>query len=202
MATAAYYWIYRRWTDFPVLLKKGRLSQEKNEKEKPPMKIWAVFYVFVLLNYIVVSFSIRSWCAMIKKTTYDYEATVIRVIDGDTVECDVDMGLHIKSRARIRLQGINAPELHSNNEDERKRAEEARQYLVERLQDQKVWIFTYSEDSFGRWLGTIFTEDATNINKEMVDKGLAAEYMMEKDFDLYWESMRRIAEEKLQQCGG
>ena len=42
---------------------------------------------------------------------YTYQATVVNVVDGDTVDLDIDLGLHITKRERIRAKGINAPRL-------------------------------------------------------------------------------------------
>ncbi len=42
--------------------------------------------------------------------TYDYAVTVARVVDGDTLDLDVDLGFYLRSRLRFRLLGIDAPE--------------------------------------------------------------------------------------------
>ncbi len=51
---------------------------------------------------------------------FTYPITNIRIIDGDTIEADVDLGFRIRQRQIIRLAGIDAPELRSKDAEERK----------------------------------------------------------------------------------
>ena len=51
---------------------------------------------------------------------YNYNATCVRVIDGDTIDADIDLGFSVKIKKRIRLAGINAPESRTRNLAERK----------------------------------------------------------------------------------
>jgi micrococcal nuclease len=94
--------------------------------------------------------------------SYTYAADVIYVHDGDTLSADLDLGLGIWSRGqKIRLRGINAPELRLPD----KSGEKAQAALAKvlNLSDRKVVIKTAKGDlrkeKFGRWLGVIYAMD-------------------------------------------
>ena len=48
---------------------------------------------------------------MTKPVPFIYDATLVRVIDGDTIDCDLDLGMNLTARFPVRLLGVNAPEL-------------------------------------------------------------------------------------------
>lgn len=88
---------------------------------------------------------------------YEYEAAVVRVVDGDTVDVDVDVGFSITSRQRLRVLGIDTPELRSRDETERASAREATTATKDWLDScgGKVRIRTSKADAFGRYLAEI-----------------------------------------------
>lgn len=100
---------------------------------------------------------------------YEYNATVVRVVDGDTVDIDVDLGLRVHTEARCRLLGLNAPE---------KRTEEGRQsaaFLAGLLPaGAAVRIRTQKDrtEKYGRWLAQVFLGEA-DVGAQMVERGLA-----------------------------
>lgn len=98
---------------------------------------------------------------------YTYAATVVRVIDGDTLYANVDLGFRMTIQITVRLLGINTPEL---NTDEGKRA---RDYM-RMLEGQKIVLKTYKDpkDKYGRWLGEIYA-NGENINSLLVVMGYA-----------------------------
>ena len=96
---------------------------------------------------------------------YQYSATVIKVVDGDTVDFNVDLGFKLQFKLRGRFAGLNAPEGKQT---------EAANWLHEQLPvGQAVVIETKkTQEKYGRWLVTIFL-DGRNINEELLDGGLA-----------------------------
>ena len=63
---------------------------------------------------------------------YQYKATITRIIDGDTVDCDIDLGFKvILSKQRIRLYGIDTPESRTRDKVEKKYGLIAKQFLVD-----------------------------------------------------------------------
>jgi micrococcal nuclease len=111
---------------------------------------------------------------------YEYKATLIRVVDGDTVWLRVDLGFRMFAEMDFRLLGINAPELTGPNaEVEKAQASKAHLNLILRnaiMDPLPLRIQTTKPDKYGRWLVTIFTPDGRNINDEMVAGGFAVKY--------------------------
>ena len=110
---------------------------------------------------------------------FEYQAKIDRVIDGDTCDIIVNVGFSILLQERFRLYGINAPETRTRDRAEKKRGLEAKRWLIDRLTDKDIIIRTHKDKKgkFGRYLATLFV-DGENVNQEMVDKGLAVEYMI------------------------
>lgn len=85
---------------------------------------------------------------------YSYRANIVRVIDGDTVIADVDLGFGIWLRGlSLRLAGLNAPELHGATATA---GQAARQRLADLVMDRQVSLDTHQgQEKYGRWLATI-----------------------------------------------
>ena len=106
---------------------------------------------------------------------YEYKAIVREVYDGDTITVDIDLGLRTwRCGEKIRLFGINAPELRG---DERAAGLEARDRLRELILNKQIILRTLKDKTgkYGRWIGEIFL-DGTSINQRMVGGGYAKEY--------------------------
>jgi micrococcal nuclease len=103
---------------------------------------------------------------------YNYNAMVFRIIDGDTVVLDIDLGFTIHWKSSCRLWGVNTPELRSKDESIKDNALKSRQYLVEALPlGSKVVINSKELDKYGRPLVEIFA-NGVNINEDIISKGL------------------------------
>lgn len=89
---------------------------------------------------------------------YTYNAKIIGVVDGDTVDADLDLGCFVHTVARLRLLGVNAPELHGETREAGLRAK-AR--LAELVEGKTVVIQTHRDqrEKFGRFLASIQTAD-------------------------------------------
>jgi micrococcal nuclease len=101
-----------------------------------------------------------------------------RVIDGDTVDLDIDLGFSITISQRIRLKDIDAPETRTKNLEEKERGLAAKVWLEEQLSREGEWIIeTYKEDKYGRILGTLYlVGDSVTINEWMINEGIAESY--------------------------
>lgn len=104
---------------------------------------------------------------------YSYRATVVRVVDGDTVEFDIDLGFHLSLRAKMRLANIDAPEM---NTDEGKAAKD---FLTTFLGDAPKGVLTsHSLDKYGRVLGDFMPDHSQqSIAQIMIQSGHAVSYM-------------------------
>jgi micrococcal nuclease len=104
--------------------------------------------------------------------SYLYKATVTKVIDGDTVDLLVDLGLHIRTGIRTRLLGINAPEL--STEEGRLARDALRRVLPVGL---ALIVRTYKDpgDKYGRWLAQLATADIPDVCAWLIANGYAQE---------------------------
>lgn len=112
---------------------------------------------------------------MIEGRLYHYRFHVLRVVDGDTLEGECDVGFHLRQTMRLRLLGINAPELHSKDLGERDKAATARDELAAKVTGKDLVIRTKKTDAFGRYLALCFLDDE-NINEWLIRNGYAAPF--------------------------
>lgn len=104
---------------------------------------------------------------------YSYAATIVRVIDGDTVVLDVDLGFRIHHQITARLDGIDAPEVRTS---EGKLAKIA---LAGMISGKTLRVDTILDrtEKYGRTLAVVFLEDGvTTANQAMIDSGNARPY--------------------------
>lgn len=95
---------------------------------------------------------------------------VVKIFDGDTIRVK---GLDLIFK--IRLVGIDCPEIGYNGRKNQPFSQKAKQYLIHLLEHQKVAIKTYGTDVYNRQLAEVFT-DTKNINLEMIKAGMAEVY--------------------------
>jgi endonuclease YncB( thermonuclease family) len=110
---------------------------------------------------------------------YEYRCEVRRVVDGDTLVADIDLGLYVNIRKTVRMLGYNAPELfpgHAKTLDERNMGKLAKEHLEGLLAGHHVNITTTldKDDKYGRVLGSLFlTDTLVDVNAEMLAFTLA-----------------------------
>ena len=114
---------------------------------------------------------------------FEYKCKILRIVDGDTVDVDIDLGFGIwRHRERVRLVGIDTPEVRTKDLDEKQKGIETRDWLRERILGKKVLLHTNKRGKFGRWLGTIWEIEQVkpdfenSYNKKLINEGLAKEY--------------------------
>lgn len=112
---------------------------------------------------------------------YEYKGRLVGVVDGDTVDVDVDLGFYIHQTMRMRLNGIDTMELNSKKASERKQALEAKTLVMSYLGRECV-VKTYKKDKYGRFLCELYVWDGADktkliyVNKQLLDLGLAVTY--------------------------
>lgn len=95
---------------------------------------------------------------------HTYKAVCTRVIDGDTIELDIDLGFHVHTTVRGRLLGVNAPELFSG--DNRDKGKLAKDHMETLVLNKPLIINTFKDKkSFDRWIVEIKYEDNTSVNE-------------------------------------
>lgn len=126
--------------------------------------------------------------------TYEYRATVLKVIDGDTVDVAVDLGFHARLDMRLRLAGIDAPELHAADSAPGKAARDA---LVGVLPPATLVLIRTEKDrteKFGRYLALVYPNTGTGYADQSVNEWLDEwldEWLFEHGFATPYDGGRR-----------
>jgi micrococcal nuclease len=125
------------------------------------------------------------------KDPYIYRIkSVLKVVDGDTIDASIDLGFDISLSKRIRLAGIDTPESRTRDLEEKALGLESKEWLKKALEGAKdIIIKTEKPDStekYGRIIGHLFVNDQeTSLNNQMIAEGYALEYEGgKKDMDL------------------
>ena len=111
---------------------------------------------------------------------YQYKMKKInRIIDGDTIDLDIDLGFWVTVSYRVRLKGIDAAETRTKDLKEKAEGVKARLWLEKELSRSNEWIIeTHKEDKYGRILGTLYLDgDPVTVNERMLNEGIAKPYM-------------------------
>ncbi len=111
---------------------------------------------------------------------YQYKIKKInKVIDGDTVDIDIDLGFGLTIKQRVRLKGINTAETKTLNLEEKTKGLVAKEWLKKELSREGEWVIeTTKEDKYGRILGTLYlVGDPVTVNEKMINEGMAKPYL-------------------------
>ena len=108
---------------------------------------------------------------------YEYNCKIVRVIDGDSIILDIDLGFsHWIHGESIRLFGVDCPECRSRDKEEKAAGLAAKRFVERFLQVGETYTLnTQGKGKFGRYLGTISNETET-VNKALVNEHLAVVY--------------------------
>ena len=103
----------------------------------------------------------------VNRGIYNYKALCTRVIDGDTLICDIDLGFYIALKdQKVRLSRINSPEISTPE------GIKSKEFLKSMIENKEITIKTkkaiLSKEKYGRWLAEIFI-DEENINDFLVE---------------------------------
>ena len=128
-----------------------------------------------------------------KLDTREYQAELIKVLDGDTIDCWIDLGFNLKIKKRIRYMGIDTWESRTRDLDEKKKGLAAKARNKELLEAGVFKIVSYGTGKFGRVLGEVFVDPSVvghelsenvdrssdglvSINDILIEEGHAYEY--------------------------
>ena len=107
---------------------------------------------------------------------YQYKVKLVKVVDADTLDLEVDLGFEVRFTMRVRLFGIDAWEVRG---EERKKGLEAKFYVIERLSKFEFFKIRTEKDKqgkYGRYLATILLptgDGEIDLNAELVERGHA-----------------------------
>ena len=119
---------------------------------------------------------------------YQYEAQVIKLIDGDTQDIFIDLGFKVGFNNRIRMIGIDTPEKWHPY------GKVVRAYLQQELEGKKIFLDVTKKDKYGRYLGVVYLNknDEQSVNDKLIEINMAKAYHGASRADIW-------TEEELQQ---
>ena len=113
---------------------------------------------------------------------YQYKCKIIKVLDGDTVDIDLDLGFKIiLANQRVRMAGVDTPESRTTIAEEKVRGQLSKKKLAEKLPVGSWQIIETqkpdsNDDKFGRILGVFILEDGTHVNDWLIQNNYAVPY--------------------------
>jgi len=113
---------------------------------------------------------------------YQYKCKINKVLDGDTVDIDLDLGFNIVlANQRVRMAGVDTPESRTSNKEEKPRGLLSKKKLAEKLPVGSWHIIETqksdnNDDKFGRILGVFILEDGTKVNDWLIQNNYAVPY--------------------------
>jgi micrococcal nuclease len=113
---------------------------------------------------------------------YQYKCKINKVLDGDTVDIDLDLGFNIVlANQRVRMAGVDTPESRTSNKEEKPRGLLSKKKLAEKLPVGSWQIIETqrsdnNDDKFGRILGVFILEDGTKVNDWLIKNNYAVPY--------------------------
>jgi len=113
---------------------------------------------------------------MIPSSPYFYNFTLIRVIDGDTIVGNIDLGFNLSlNNQHLRLYGIDTPEIRGLHKTQ---GLNIKSFVIKCLTPlTPILIQSLGYDSFGRILAIVYYGPTkTNLNDLLLDLGMATEY--------------------------
>lgn len=110
--------------------------------------------------------------------SYTYSAVILDVYDGDTMTAEVDLGFNVKMKMKLRLAGVDTPEIRGT---EREHGLVVRDYVRNLILNKEV-VFESIKDKtgkYGRYLAIIYFDSEfglTNLNDHLILEGMAEKY--------------------------
>ena len=114
---------------------------------------------------------------------YKYNAKVLKVIDGDTVDLEIDLGFKVSFKTRVRLIGVDTPEKWFPY------GKVVKEYLRQELEGNEIYLDVTKKDKYGRYLVTIYKNigDTLSVNNLLINQNMAKSYHGASREDLWTE---------------
>ena len=118
---------------------------------------------------------------------YEYTVKLVKVVDGDTVDVDIDLGFGMTyKKQRVRMLGIDTPESRTRDLVEKQFGKASKKHLKKLLEmSERISLISHDKGKFGRILGELYGHyneghpvygESFNINQQMIDDHHAVEY--------------------------
>ena len=119
---------------------------------------------------------------------YEYKCKIVKVIDGDTTDVDIDLGFGVwLKKQRIRFFGIDTPESRTRDLEEKKYGLAAKKYVTDRMplgSTQTLVTVKDGKGKYGRILGQFKLEDGSILNENMIAEHHAVAYFGQSKDDI------------------
>ena len=115
---------------------------------------------------------------MSRLSPYEYKGHVTSVYDGDTITVEVDLGFFASLTMKVRLYGIDTPELRGV---ERTQGLKVRDWVREKILNKDIVFKSYKgkQGKYGRWLAEIYLPgEVASLNQQLIDRGMAEPFMV------------------------
>jgi micrococcal nuclease len=111
---------------------------------------------------------------------YEYRAKTVKIVDGDTVDIDIDLGFGVWVRnQRIRLYKVDTPEKRTRNKIEKKAGLLATEKVTNLIPVGSTIVIKTHKDGkgkYGRILGELFNDDGVNVNEYLIKNRYGVAY--------------------------
>ena len=119
---------------------------------------------------------------------YEYRIKkVVKVVDGDTIDAELDLGFSLTKKERIRIAGIDTPECRTRNKEEKQYGLAAKVFMSGMIKSaSNLRVRTEKDGKYGRMLGWLYCDDfEVSLNERMISEGFAWGYDggTKKEFD-------------------
>ena len=106
---------------------------------------------------------------------YIYVCEIVKVVDGDTIDCAVSLGFDVSVRQRIRLYGLDAPESRTRDLEQKKYGKASKKFVKEFLDSDYILLKTREKGKYGRYLGDFCVGDKWLCDELIKGDGFSAQ---------------------------
>jgi len=106
------------------------------------------------------------------KPAYKYKAHLLRVIDGDTFDVTIDLGFRITTYQRLRLVGVNTPEIRGVERPEGLRIKD---YVKNLIEGKELTIETSKVGKYGRYICEVYLDNEEKLSQHLLARNMARE---------------------------
>ena len=116
---------------------------------------------------------------------YTYNIELLKVVDGDTIDANIDLGFDISVKKRVRFSGVNTPECRTKDLEEKAKGLAAKDRVKQLLEgSNRIQLTSHGVGKFGRCLGEIHIDmvdgkekvTLESVNELLIKEGHAVEY--------------------------
>jgi micrococcal nuclease len=108
-------------------------------------------------------------------TMYEYRGELVRVVDGDTYDFEVDLGFHVFTRIRVRMLGVDTAETYGvkKESEEYQNGIEQKRFVEDWFDvSDEIFIETEKDEQgkYGRWLARVYNESGESLNVALIEE--------------------------------